>query len=54
MVWDLLKWFLILFFGLFIVWVLSGGPERGGGTKPLIQGPTTINNPVFTEVDFRN
>lgn len=48
MVWDILKWFLLLFFGLFAVWILSGGPERGGGTTPLIHGPEGVGSPLYT------
>jgi len=42
---EFLKWFLIIFFGLFVVWVMSGGPERGGGTTPIIGGPQIIGVP---------
>ncbi len=44
---DILKWFLIMFFGLFILWVITGGPERGGGTTPIISAPTGIGSPGF-------
>ncbi|MEZ4210815.1 MAG: hypothetical protein R3B39_00750 [Candidatus Paceibacterota bacterium] len=45
---DVLKWFLICFFGLFVLWVLTGGPERGGGTSPIIGAPTGVGSPSFT------
>ena len=47
MVWDILKWFLVLFFGLFFVWVISGGPSRGGGTTPIITGPEGVGGPLY-------
>ncbi|MEZ4103033.1 MAG: hypothetical protein R3B55_00445 [Candidatus Paceibacterota bacterium] len=38
---DILKWFLVMFFGLFIVWVLMGGPQRAEekNLSPIISGP---------------
>ncbi len=39
---DILKWFLGIFFGLFILWVVTGGPERAEkkNLTPTIQGPS--------------
>lgn len=45
---DLLKWFLAIFFGLFLIWVFSGGPQRveqRGGVSPIISGPMSIGTP---------
>ncbi len=44
---DILKWFLIAFFGLFLVWVFSGGPQRAEkkGVSPIITGPGNIGIP---------
>ncbi|MDQ5883442.1 MAG: hypothetical protein QG654_355 [Patescibacteria group bacterium] len=48
MITDVLKWFLIIFFGLFIIWILSGGPQRGGGTEPIISAPSGVGGPTST------
>ena len=41
---DILKWFLIIFFGLFVVWVLMGGPQRAEekNISPIIRGPGNV------------
>lgn len=37
-----LKWFLILFFGLWLAWLVTGGPERNkiNRTHPFIEQPS--------------
>ncbi len=44
---DILKWFLGIFFGLFILWVVTGGPERAEqkDLKPTISAPSGIGSP---------
>jgi hypothetical protein len=45
---DILKWFLGIFFGLFLLWVFMGGPQRveeRGGVSPTISAPTGIGGP---------
>lgn len=38
---DVLKWFLLMFLGLFVVWVLTGGPQRAEekNLTPIITAP---------------
>lgn len=40
--WEILKWFLAVFFGMFLLWVLTGGPERGTGDTPFVNAPTNV------------
>jgi len=49
MVWDILKWILLIFFGLFILWVITGGPERAEqkDLRPIISGPSGVGSPVI-------
>jgi hypothetical protein len=48
---DILKWFLVMMLGLFVVWVLTGGPQRAEqkNLTPIITGPGGVssqpNNP---------
>lgn len=45
---DILKWFLAGFFGLFLLWVFMGGPQRveeRGGVSPVISAPGSIGAP---------
>jgi hypothetical protein len=40
---DELKWFLIAFFALFILWMFTGGPERIENKRtPFLEQPTPI------------
>lgn len=41
--WEILKWFLGIFFALFIIWILTGGPERGTGDTPFVNQPSSVN-----------
>jgi len=43
---DILKWFLIIFFGLFVVWVLMGGPQKAEkkNLTPIISGPGSVGS----------
>jgi hypothetical protein len=49
--WDILKWFLIIFFGIFLIWVFSGGPQRAEqkNLTPTISGPRNIGTPFYPE-----
>lgn len=46
MITDVLKWFLIFFLGLFLVWVFSGGPQRAEqkNLTPIIRGPGGVSS----------
>jgi hypothetical protein len=50
MITDVLKWFLIFFLGLFLVWVFSGGPKRAEqkNLTPIIGGPTGVGGQIST------
>jgi hypothetical protein len=58
MITDVLKWFLIFFLGLFLVWVFSGGPQRAEkkNLTPIITGPGGVSSqpdtPSVRDSDF--
>ncbi len=43
---DVLKWFLLMMLGLFVVWVLTGGPQRAEqkNLTPIIRGPGGVSS----------
>ena len=43
---DELKWFLLLFLGLWVAWFATGGPERvrDDRTHPFLEQPSPIDN----------
>lgn len=43
---DILKWFLLFFLGLFVLWVITGGPERAEqkNLKPFISAPSGVGS----------
>jgi hypothetical protein len=51
-----LKWFLLLFFGLWVLWVLTGGPERvENRQRPFIEQPSPIEGGrTYTVEELKN